>query len=54
MDDFREAVSTFSLGLGEKEVQKFFEVFDADGSGGIDFEARECGDIKIDLCIGHT
>lgn len=39
LDDFREAVSTFSLGLGEAEVRAFFEGFDSDGSGGIDFEA---------------
>ncbi|CAM9642796.1 unnamed protein product [Ectocarpus sp. 6 AP-2014] len=38
LDDFREAVKTFSLGLGEPEVEAFFKGFDADGSGGIDFE----------------
>ncbi|CAN0309264.1 unnamed protein product [Pylaiella littoralis] len=38
LDDFREAVTTFSLGLGEPEVVAFFNGFDADGSGGIDFE----------------
>ncbi|CAN0046052.1 unnamed protein product, partial [Sphacelaria rigidula] len=38
LDDFREAVSTFSLGLGEAEVKTFFQGFDSDGSGGIDFE----------------
>lgn len=38
LNDFREAVTTFSLGLGEPEVVAFFKGFDADGSGGIDFE----------------
>ncbi|CAN0258338.1 unnamed protein product, partial [Ectocarpus fasciculatus] len=38
LNDFREAVTTFSLGLGEPEVEAFFKGFDADGSGGIDFE----------------
>ena len=38
LNDFREAVTTFSLGLGEPEVVAFFKGFDTDGSGGIDFE----------------
>ena len=38
LNDFREAVTTFSLGLGEPEVVAFFKGFDSDGSGGIDFE----------------
>lgn len=38
LEDFREAVGTFSLGLGENDVQAFFNGFDADGSGGIDFK----------------
>lgn len=42
LNDFREAVKTFSLGLGEPEVVAFFNGFDADGSGGIDFEVRVC------------
>lgn len=42
LNDFREAVTTFSLGLGEPEVVAFFKGFDADGSGGIDFEVGFC------------
>lgn len=47
LEDFREAVSTFSLGLGEAEVQEFFQGFDTDGSGGIDFEVCLSGRKRI-------
>lgn len=37
LEDFREAVKKLSLGLTEPEIVSFFEAFDSDGSGGIDF-----------------